>query len=34
MMVPGAAKAGGMPLYKRVGNRILTTVENRVLGTG
>ena len=33
MMVPGAAKAGGMPFYKRVGNRILTTFENRVLGT-
>ncbi|HYJ74058.1 MAG TPA: bifunctional glycosyltransferase/class I SAM-dependent methyltransferase [Kineosporiaceae bacterium] len=33
MMVPGAAKQGGMPFYKRVGNRILTTFENRVLGT-
>ena len=33
MMVPGAARAGGMPFYKRVGNRILTTFENRVLGT-
>jgi 2-polyprenyl-3-methyl-5-hydroxy-6-metoxy-1,4-benzoquinol methylase len=33
MMVPGAAKTGGMPYYKRVGNRILTTFENRVLGT-
>jgi 2-polyprenyl-3-methyl-5-hydroxy-6-metoxy-1,4-benzoquinol methylase len=33
MMVPGAAKVGGMPYYKRVGNRILTTFENRVLGT-
>lgn len=33
MMHKGAAKAGGMPLYKRVGNRILTTFENRVLGT-
>ena len=33
MMHPGAAKAGGMPLYKRVGNRVLTRFENRVLGT-
>ena len=23
----------GMPLYKRVANRVLTTIENRVLGT-
>jgi glycosyltransferase involved in cell wall biosynthesis/SAM-dependent methyltransferase len=33
MLIPGAAKVGGMPFYKRVGNRILTTFENRVLGT-
>ncbi|MEP6853091.1 MAG: bifunctional glycosyltransferase/class I SAM-dependent methyltransferase [bacterium] len=33
MMLPGAAKAGGMPLYKRVGNRVLTTFENTMLGT-
>lgn len=33
MMDPGAAKAGGMPFYKRVGNRILTVFENGVLGT-
>jgi 2-polyprenyl-3-methyl-5-hydroxy-6-metoxy-1,4-benzoquinol methylase len=33
MMSAGAAKAGGMPFYKRVGNRILTTFENWVLGT-
>ena len=33
MMDRGAAKAGGMPLYKRLGNRILTRFENRVLGT-
>ncbi len=32
MMTPGAARAGGMPLYKYVGNRILTTVENRLAG--
>ena len=28
MMEPGAARRGGMPLYKYVGNRILTTFEN------
>jgi glycosyltransferase involved in cell wall biosynthesis len=31
---PGAARAGGMPLYKYVANRALTSIENRVLGTG
>jgi glycosyltransferase involved in cell wall biosynthesis len=30
---PGAALAGGMPLYKYVANRILTSIENAVLGT-
>ncbi len=30
---PGAALAGGMPLYKYVANRALTTIENVVLGT-
>jgi glycosyltransferase involved in cell wall biosynthesis len=30
---PGAARAGGMPLYKIVANRALTAIENRVLGT-
>jgi glycosyltransferase involved in cell wall biosynthesis len=34
MMIKGAARRGGMPLYKRVGNRILTRVENGMLGTG
>lgn len=29
----GAARAGGMPLYKIVANRFLTTIENRVMGT-
>jgi glycosyltransferase involved in cell wall biosynthesis len=29
----GAARAAGMPLYKRVANRALTTIENRVLRT-
>ena len=32
MMVEGGARRGGMPLYKYVGNRILTTVENGVAG--
>jgi 2-polyprenyl-3-methyl-5-hydroxy-6-metoxy-1,4-benzoquinol methylase len=31
MMVPGSARAGGMPLYKYVGNKILTAAENRLL---
>ncbi len=30
---PGSARAGGMPLYKYIANRFLTTIENRVLGT-
>jgi len=29
----GAAREGGMPLYKRLANRFLTAIENRVLGT-
>jgi len=33
MAEPGMARAGGMPLYKRVANRALTTVENGILGT-
>lgn len=33
MMEAGAARKGGMPLYKYVGNRILTEFENRMLGT-
>ena len=28
-----AARAGGMPLYKWIGNQILTTFQNRMLGT-
>ena len=32
MMVPGAARKGNMPLYKYVGNRILTWTENRLIG--
>lgn len=30
---PGAARRGGMPRYKYVGNRILTEMQNRLLGT-
>ncbi len=33
MMVPGAALRGNMPLYKYVGNRVLTTTQNMLLGT-
>ena len=33
MMEKGAARKGGMPLYKYVGNKILTRFENRMLGT-
>ena len=29
----GMARAGGMPIYKYVANRFLTTIENRILGT-
>ena len=32
LLEPGAARRGGMPLYKLVGNRILTAFENRVAG--
>jgi glycosyltransferase involved in cell wall biosynthesis len=30
---PGQARAGGMPLYKIVANRVLTGAENWILGT-
>ena len=33
MLLKGAAKRGGMPYYKRVGNRILTGLQNRMLGS-
>src|SRR5262249_9294312 len=33
MMTPGGARRGGMPFYKRIGNRVLTTVQNRILPT-
>src|SRR5262245_29906990 len=34
MLRKAQALRGGMPLYKFVGNRILTTVQNRLLRTG
>jgi glycosyltransferase involved in cell wall biosynthesis/ubiquinone/menaquinone biosynthesis C-methylase UbiE len=33
MLIKGEARRGGMPLYKFVGNRILSRVENLMLGT-
>ena len=33
IMIKGAARKGGMPLYKFVGNRILSKFENAALGT-
>src|SRR4051794_13502528 len=33
MLISGAARKGGMPFYKRIGNRILTGFQNRVLRT-
>ncbi len=33
MLMPGGARKGGMPLWKFVANRILTTIENAILGT-
>lgn len=33
MLVPGAARAGRMPLYRYVSNKALTSIENRILGT-
>ncbi len=32
MLTPGGARRGGMPLYKRLGNRVLTACQNRILG--
>ncbi|MGD9755561.1 MAG: glycosyltransferase family 2 protein, partial [Acidimicrobiia bacterium] len=32
MMIPGAARRGGMPMYKYVGNKILSTAQNRLMG--
>jgi glycosyltransferase involved in cell wall biosynthesis len=33
MMIKGAALKGNMPMYKYVGNKILTFVENKLIGT-
>lgn len=33
MLTPDGARRGGMPLYKFAGNKILTWIENRLLGT-
>jgi glycosyltransferase involved in cell wall biosynthesis len=33
MLERGAARRGGMPLYKYIGNRVLTTFQNAVVGT-
>ena len=33
MMTKGAAKRGGMPFYKRIGNAVLTRFENSILRT-
>jgi glycosyltransferase involved in cell wall biosynthesis len=32
MMNPGDARAGGMPLYKYLGNRVLTRMQNKLTG--
>src|SRR5215218_7037771 len=32
MLLSGAARRGGMPMYKYLGNRVLTRVENSVAG--
>ena len=34
MMEPGKARKGGMPFYKYLGNKVLTTYENILLGAG
>ena len=34
LLVPGAALAAGMPRWKYLANRVLTTFENRIMGTG
>ncbi len=33
MLIPGVSRAGGMPLYKFVGNKILTFAQNTLLGS-
>jgi len=32
MMTPGGARRGGMPMYKLIGNKVLSTIENRLAG--
>lgn len=34
MMTPGSALRGGMPVYKYVGNRVLTAFQNSLTGAG
>src|SRR6185503_14665760 len=34
MLTPSGARQGGMPMYKLVGNRVLTFIENKLLRTG
>jgi glycosyltransferase involved in cell wall biosynthesis len=33
LLIPGAALAAGMPRWKYAANRILTAIENRIMGT-
>lgn len=33
MLEKGAARRGGMPLVKRIGHRLLTAMQNRIVGT-
>ena len=33
LLMPGAALAAGMPRWKYLANRFLTTIENRIMGT-
>jgi glycosyltransferase involved in cell wall biosynthesis len=33
LLIPGAALAAGMPRWKYVANRVLTAIENRIMGT-
>src|SRR4030095_7390033 len=33
MLTPGAARRGGMPMYKFVGNKILSKIQNVLSGT-
>jgi glycosyltransferase involved in cell wall biosynthesis len=33
MLIPGGARAGNMPLYRYLANKVLTAIENRMLGT-